>query len=97
MRENSHAIAIDCEFTVLARNQMLFLELNQMLCYPRPRRANQLSNITMPSLHGKTDPFSISIADSEVLAQLQQDQCEALLERAIQEVRASQLDQVPAP
>src|SRR5260370_39402660 len=89
------AVAMDGEMMVLARNQTLFLELDQMLSYSRPRRANQLGNIAMPRVHGEADSFSI--ADAEVLAQLEQDQCEALLQRAAHEVRASQLDQVPSP
>src|SRR5882757_1671514 len=88
-------VAMDGEMMVLARNQMLFLELDQMLSYPRSRGANQLGNVAMPRVHGEADSFSI--ADSEVLAELEQDQREALLERATHEIRASQLDQVPAP
>src|SRR4029077_9506095 len=88
-------IAMHGELMILARNQMLFLELDQMLSYPRSRGANQLGNIAMPRMHRQADSFSI--ADSEVLAQLEQDQREALLERATHEVRAAQLNQVPAP
>src|SRR5712692_7249670 len=88
-------IAMDGEMMVLARNQMLLLEFDQMLRYPRPRGANQLRNIPMPRVHGKADSFSI--AHAEVLAQLEQDQREPLLERAAHEIRASQLDQVPSP
>src|SRR6202158_3738655 len=87
--------AMDGEVMVLARDQMLLLELDQMLSYPRTRGADQLGNIAMPRVHGEADSFSI--ADSEVLAQLEQDQREALLERAAHEIRASQLDQVPSP
>src|SRR5882757_4612518 len=88
-------VAMDGEMMVLARNQMLFLELDQILSYPRPRGAHQLGNIAMPRVHGEADSFPI--ADAEVLAQLEQDQREPLFERAAHEVRASQLDQVPAP
>ncbi len=89
------AIAMDGEMMVLARNQMLFLELDQMLSYPRPRCTHQLGNLAMPGVHSEADSFSI--ADSEVLAQLEQDQRESLLERATHEIRSSQLDQVPPP
>src|SRR5258706_15533158 len=88
-------VAMDDEMMVLPRNQMLFLELDQILSYPRPRGAHQLGNIAMPRMHGEADSFSI--ADPEVLAQLEQNQREALFERAAHEIRASQLHQVPAP
>ena len=88
-------IPIDRELMVRASNQALFLELDQMLGYSRPRCANQLGDIAMTGVYGKAD--SLSIADPEMLAQLQQDQREALLEGAAHEVRASQLDQVPSP
>src|SRR6267143_1836493 len=88
-------VAMDDEMMVLARNQVLLLELDQMLSYPRPRGANQLGDIAMPRVHRKADSFSI--ADPKVLAQLEQNQREALLERAAHEIRASQLDQVPSP
>ena|ERR1700687_137454 len=89
------ALAIDGEMMVLARNQVLLLEVDQMLSYPRSRCTNQLGNVAMSGVHGQADSFSI--ADSEVLAQLEQNQREALLERATHEIRASQLDQIPAP
>src|SRR3979411_1467415 len=88
-------VAMDGEVMVLARDQMLLLELDQMLSYPRTRCANQLGNIAMPRMHGEANSFSI--ADAEVFAQLEQDQREALLERATHEIRASQLHQVPSP
>src|SRR5713226_5352104 len=58
-------VAMDGELMVLASNQMLLLELDQMLSYPRTRGAYQLGNVTMPRVHGEADSFSV--ADSEVL------------------------------
>ena len=93
--ETLDTIPIDGELMVLASNQALLLELDQMLSYSRPRCANQLGDIAMTGVYGEADSFSI--ADTEVLAQLEQDQREALFEGATHEVRASQLDQVPSP
>jgi hypothetical protein len=65
------AVAMDDELMVLARNKVLFLELDQMFGDPRSRCPNQLGEIAMSGVHRETDSFSI--ADAKVLAQLEQD------------------------
>src|SRR4029077_15085309 len=90
-----YTVTMADELMVLGGNQLLLLELDQVLRYPRTRCANQLGNVAMPRVHGEADSFAI--AHDEVLAQLEQDQREALLERAAHKVRAAQLNQVPSP
>src|SRR5260370_29054932 len=93
-QETLNAVAMHGELVILARDQMFLLELDQMLSDSRARRADQFCEIAMPRMHGESDSFAV--ADSKVLAQFEQDQREAFLERATHEVGASELDQIPA-
>src|SRR5260370_41300227 len=92
--ESLQAVAMHGELMIFARDKMSLLELDQMLSDSRARRTDQFREIAMPRVHGEFD--SLAVADSKVLAQFEQDQREAFLERATHEVRASQLDQIPA-
>src|ERR1700733_2976286 len=88
------SVAINNQRSAVARNQMLFLEADQLLSDSRPGGAYQFSDIAMTGGQGQPDSFWIR--DAEVFTQFQQDQSEALLQTAAHEICAAQVNQIPA-
>ena len=93
-QETLYSLAIYDELVIVARDEVFFLELDQMLGDSRARRADQIGEVAMPGVDSEFDTFSI--ADAEVLAQFEQDQGEALFEGATHEVGASELHEIPS-
>src|SRR5271167_2279094 len=73
---------------------MVALELDQELGHSRARSAHQISQVFVSCGYRKTG--SLLVFDAEILAYLEQRQRETLPQRATHEVRAAQLNQIPA-
>jgi hypothetical protein len=79
---------------MVADNHAIVFELEQKFGYARTRRAYQIRQILVP--RNDRDTRAALFLDTEIFAQLEQDQRNPLLERAAHEVRATQLHQIPA-
>src|ERR1700733_6175886 len=86
-------IAMDHQMAPLAGNERIAFELYKKFRYPRTRSAHQVSKILMS--RGNCQACSAFFFEAKILAQLEQNQRETLLECATHEVRAAQLDQIP--